>query len=299
LSTPAWMYGYTTYRRPVEEQVIPGRRLGRHVRHDSRSLLYPWQQTGEALKDVLLTRHIPVLDQGDTSSCTGQAETGALGTDPLYGTLPADRQAQLNEALALNLYSAAEDIDGDGPYPPNDNGSTGLSVCKAAQNEGLISGYVHCLSLADVLDAISAGHAVILGTNWYDSMDNPDSSGLVTISPGAQVRGGHEYLARGIDTARKLVFCDNSWGPGFGAKGSFSYSWDTLQRLLSEEGDGTVSVPLTQPAPQPQPAPPQPVPPSPAPAALLAELAALVRHAAGNAAQEIRDVLDFLSAHGL
>jgi len=284
--------GYTTYRRPIEEQVIPGQRLGRHVRHDSRSLLYPWQQTGEALKDVLLTRHIGILDQGDVGSCTGNAETGALGTDPLYGTLPPDRQAQLNEALALALYSAAEDIDGDGPYPPNDNGSTGLSVCKAAKNGGWISGYVHCLSLASVLDAISAGHAVILGTNWYDSMDNPDSSGLVTISPGAQVRGGHEYLARGIDTANRLIRLDNSWGTGWGDQGSFCYSWDTLTRLLSEQGDGTVSVPLTQPSPQP-------VPPKPNPAVVLEQAAELIRTVAASAQKDVTELLAFLASHNL
>ena len=135
--------GYTTYRRLIEERVIPGQRLGRHVRHDSRSLLYPWQESGEALKDVLLTRRIAILDQGDVGSCTGNAETGALGTDPLFGTLPPDRQGRLGETLALALYSAAETIDGDGPYPPHDNGSTGLSVCKAAQNAGWITGFTH------------------------------------------------------------------------------------------------------------------------------------------------------------
>jgi hypothetical protein len=284
--------GYTTYRRRIEERVVPGRRLGRHVRHDSRSLLYPWQDSGEALKDVLLTRHIVILDQGDVGSCTGNAETGALGTDPLYGTLPPDQQARLNEALALALYSAAETIDGDGPYPPQDNGSTGISVCKAAKNAGLISGYTHCLSLAHVLDAISSGHPVIIGSSWYDSMDSPDSSGLVTISPGAQVRGGHEYLARGIDTARKLVFLDNSWGAGWGDQGSFSYSWDTLHRLLSEQGDGTVSVPVSQP-------PPQPAPPSPDPAAVLAQLAGLVRSVAADVQKDISDLLAFLASQGL
>ncbi len=279
------MPGYTTYRNRIEEQAVSGRRLGRHVHHDSRSLAYPYRGSGTPLKDVLLTRRIPILDQQQTGSCTGQAETGALGSDPLWPSLPADRQAEVNEALALSLYSAAEDIDGDGPFPPQDNGSTGLSVCKAAKNGGWISGYTHCLSLSSVLDAISSGHAVILGTNWYDSMDTPDSSGLVTISPAAQVRGGHEYLARGIDTERKLVLLDNSWGAGWGARGSFAYSWDTLQRLLSEEGDGTVSVPVTQP-------PPQPAPPSPDAAALLKELAGRVRKDASG-------LLAWLSAHNL
>ena len=286
------MPGYTTYRDRIEEQVVPGRRLGRHVHHDSRSLLYPWQQSGTPLHDVLLTRHIGILDQGDVGSCTGNAETGALGTDPLYETLPPARQAQLNESLAMALYSAAETIDGDGPYPPHDNGSTGLSVCKAAQNAGWISGFTHCLSLADVLDAISSGHAVILGTNWYASMDNPDSSGLVTISPGAQVRGGHEYLARGIDVANRLVHLDNSWGTGWGSQGSFAYSWDTLQRLLSEQGDGTVSVPLTQP-------PPQPTPPQPTPSALLEQAAELIRTVAASVEKDATELLAFLAKNHL
>jgi hypothetical protein len=234
--------------------------LGRHVRHDSRSLAYPYRRTGQPLMTVLHKRNVPIFDQLQTGSCTGQAETGALGTDPLYATLPAGHVA-LNEAEALRLYSAAEVIDGDGPFPPQDNGSSGLSVCKAAKNAGLISGFTHCLSLADVLDALQSG-PVILGTQWYDSMDSPDSSGLVTISPGAQVRGGHEYVARGIDVARQLVLPDNSWGLSWGLNGSFSMGWGTLERLLSEQGDGTVSIPLTSPPPQPVPVPvPVPVPP--------------------------------------
>lgn len=283
--------GYRTYRRPIEEQVVPGRRLGRHVHHDSRSLLYPCRESG-ALKDTLLGRRIPILDQGNAGSCTGNAETGALGTDPLYGTLTPAQQARLGEPLAVALYSAAEDIDGDGPYPPNDNGSTGLSVCKAAKNAGFISGYTHCLSLSSVLGAISAGHPVIIGSNWYDSMDHPDSSALVAISPGAQVRGGHEYLARGIDVTRRLVFCDNSWGPGWGNQGSFSYSWDTLHRLLSEEGDGTVSVPVSHPSPQP-------VPPKPDPAVLLDQAAELIRTVAASAQRDITELLAFLASNGL
>lgn len=286
-------FGHTIYRRRIKEQAVPGKPLGRHVHHDSRSLLYPYRQSNVVLKDTLLTRHVPILDQGDVGSCTGNAETGALGTDPLYAPLAARSSGVvLTEKTALALYSAAETIDGDGPYPPQDNGSSGLSVCQAAKNIGLISGYVHCLSLASVLDAISSGQPVIIGSNWYDSMDSPDSSGLVTISPNAQVRGGHEYLARGIDTERKLVLCDNSWGPGFGVKGSFSYSWDTLQRLLSEQGDGTVSVPLSQPAPTPQPAPSPS--PAPAPQVLLTDLAALIRERATHA-----KLLAFLSANGL
>ncbi len=268
-----------------EEDVVPGKRLGRRVRHDSRSLAYRYQSSGGSVVSQMWARNIPILDQGNVGSCTGNAEVGALGTDPLYATLPAGHPA-LDEAEALRIYSAAETIDGDGPYPPNDNGSSGLSVAQAAKNAGLISGYVHCLSLNDVLDALQSG-PVIIGSNWYTSMDNPDSTGLVAISPGATVRGGHEYLCRGVDVTAQLLHLDNSWGTGFGVNGSFSYSYDTLTRLLSEQGDATVSVPVTAPAPVPVPTPtptPTPVPPKPGPDTNPADLtlAAAVRAWAGQ-----------------
>jgi hypothetical protein len=261
-----------TEHSAVEENVVPGKRLGRVVRHDSRSLAYRYQATGVTLTSQLWPRHIAILDQGAVGSCTGNAEVGELGTDPLYSTLTADRQGKLNEAEALALYSAAETIDGDGPYPPNDNGSSGLSVCQAAKNAGWISGYVHCLSLADVLDALETG-PVIIGSNWYSSFDTPDASGLVAISPAAYVRGGHEYLCRGKDVTKQLVHLDNSWGTSFGVAGSFTYSWATLTRLLAEQGDATVSVPVTAPVPVPVPVPTPTPTPTPGPDTNPADLA--------------------------
>lgn len=249
---------WTTVARRIEQHHLPGMYLGRNVYHDSRNLAYPWQRTGDRqLTSQMWTRHGDILDQGKVGSCTGNAETGALECDPCYAALPPSHQV-LDETLALGIYSAAETIDGDGPYPPQDNGSSGPSAAKAAKNLGLVSGYVHCLSLADVLDALEE-HPVCIGSNWYDSMDGPDASGLVTITPGASVRGGHEYLCRGKDVDQQLVFLDNSWGTGWGLNGSFSYSWATLERLLGEQGDGTVSLPLTITPPQPVPVPP-PVP---------------------------------------
>lgn len=229
--------------------------LGRNYKHDSRSLFYRHQAPpGRTLATTLHNRNIPILNQGQVGSCTGNAMDGALGTDPLFGALP--RNFPLDENEALVLYSAAEILDGDGGgYPPIDDGSTGPSVAQAAKNAGLISGYTHCTVLNDFLDALQDG-PVLLGSNWYDSMDKPDSSGMVSISPAAQVRGGHETLWRGIDVTAQTVFGDNSWGASWGASGSFSMAWSTLDRLLSEQGDGTVPLPLTS-------QPPTPVPPAP------------------------------------
>jgi len=559
---------YTEYAR-IPEIIVEGKRLGRRVIHDSRNKLYPHVASGRALTSQLWVRTIPILDQGNVGSCTGNMMTGALGTAPLYAALPAGHPA-LDEALALQIYSAAETLDGDGPYPPNDNGSSGPSVDQAAKNMGLISGYTHAFDLNSLLDALEDGPAGI-GINWYDclvpsvrvltydlrwvpveklevgdqligfdehigltakyrpsyvvslgtkpapayeivtdqgsvavsahhlfvrsatltrsgqytkgrqqwvaaenlqpgdkiayfmtpyeedtsweggwlsgffdgegtigtrngnqlnfgqalgptldkavrlleakgyqtsvkqyrpadvtdnrgihsrkplaniyvrggyqgalrflgevrperlltkaaqlwngksirskgcpcaiiqeirplgteivhtigtstqtlitegflshnSMDSPDSSGLVTISAGATVRGGHEVLCRGKDITSQLLHCDNSWGTGWGVQGSFDMSYSTLERLLSEQGDVTVPLPLTVPAPQPvpQPQPVPPAPPQPAPDTDPADLAlaqgtagwAQARHFGENRIIA-RDLKTWLDAKGL
>jgi len=238
------------------EEVIEGQRLGRNVRHDSRSLAYRYQApAGLTLASTSWPRHIGILDQGNVGSCTTNAGTGALGCDPCFAGLPAGHDA-LDEALAVAMYSDEEKILYGSGYPPTDEGGDGLTTCQVMKTRGLISGYTHCLSLADVQAALMAG-PVMLGMNWYSSFDKPASSGLVAISKGAYVRGGHEVLARSLDTDNKLIGIDNSWGTGWGVNGSFTMSWATLDRLLHEQGDGTVPVPVAAPAPVPAPPVPE------------------------------------------
>lgn len=237
-------------------------RLGRHVQHDPRSRRFPHRRTGGPLVSVRHERHIPILDQGDLGSCTGNATEGALGCSPYFEAIPATTlarpsatNADLDEEQAVALYSAATALDDyDGEWPPVDTGSDGLSVAKAAQAAGLISGYTHCFSIDDVLDALAAG-PVITGVNWYSSFDSPDADGVVSLPRKATVRGGHEFVLTEIDADRELLGADNSWGLSYGLQGRFYIPFAVYERLLGEEGDATVFVPLTAPAPQPTPDP--------------------------------------------
>lgn len=260
---------YTVSHERIPE--LPGAgRLGRHVKHDSRNLSYLHPATGVAIVARTWARNIGILDQGSVGSCTGNAETGALGTSPLYEVLSAGHPA-LDETLALRLYSEAETLDGDGPYPPQDNGSSGQSVCQAAKTDGLISGYTWCQDEISMLDALMAG-PVIIGINWYDSFDSPDAEGIVALPKTASIRGGHEIVAREVDVARQLIGCDNSWGTGWGLQGRFYIPYTVMTRLFSEQGDCAVPLPLSVPAPTPVPPGPSPAPtptppgPGPAPA---------------------------------
>lgn len=245
----------------IPEIRVPGKPLGRtKVNHDPESLRYAVQETA-APATVRWERRVPVFDQGNLGSCTGNAAAGVLGTDPFFTTL-----ANLNdtEALAVKLYSAATKLDSDPDnYPPTDTGSDGLSVAKACKNAGYISGYQHILSLAAAHAAIQSG-PFIVGANWYADMDNPDSDGLITV--GGYLRGGHEFECVGYDVSTGLWEFVNSWGPNYGKEGHFFLSDADFSYLLSQQGDATTFVPLTQPAPTPTPPAPVPTPvPTPTP----------------------------------
>jgi hypothetical protein len=234
-------------------------RLGRHVRHDPRSLRY--QVAAAPLGDLKSVRHervIPVLDQGDLGSCTGNAAEGCVGSEPLWSVIPHPARpypedAAKDEEQAVALYSAATQLDTyDGGYPPEDTGSDGLSVAKACVQAGLISGYTHATSLEAALTALAA-QPVIVGVNWYDSFDAPGSDGLITITKGASVRGGHEFVLDELLVDERLVGMTNSWALTWGEQGRAYLPWDTLGRLLGEQGDVTVFTPASQPAPTPDP----------------------------------------------
>ena len=107
-------------------------RLGRNVARDSRSLAYQVQAKDvSTLKWVQHKRNIPVLDQGDLGSCTGNAGTGAVGCAMFWDVgseilNPTD--AQVDETYAINLYAEATTIDNyGGTYPPTDTGSRTVS----------------------------------------------------------------------------------------------------------------------------------------------------------------------------
>ena len=209
-------------------------RLGRQVEHDPRSRAF--SAGTAAIKTVTHKRHGKPFNQGSLGSCTGNAMAGLLMTEPFWV-----RGRDLTETDAVALYKAATTLDNiRGNYPPNDTGSSGLAVMKAAVKAKYIAGYAHTFSLDQLLGSLVLGPG-ILGINWYDSFDGPKPDGECPLSAGAKVRGGHEVELFGVDATKKRVWCYNSWGPSWGGRknGSFYFSWKTLRRLLGEQGDAT------------------------------------------------------------
>jgi hypothetical protein len=236
-------------------------RLGRHVVHDSRSKNYPYKAAKlSTLSSIDHERYIPILDQGQIGSCTGNAGTGCMGSEPFWEmgqTYLSPTDATADETDAVDLYSDATKSDPyEGEYPPTDTGSDGLSVAKVLLARGDISGYEHTFTFEAFLTALAA-QPVIVGTEWREDQFTPDSDGRLHIT--GAVAGGHEYLMRKLDVENRRVWMDQSWGSEWGVDGRAYFTYDDFEELLiGAQGDCTVFTPISVPAPTPIPTPDDP-----------------------------------------
>lgn len=231
--------------RTIHQEFIPSTdpRLKRYVNHDSLSRKFAFDTAGIEIRDVEHECLIPVMDQGSVGSCTGNAGIACINTRPhVQAPYPIFHPVEYG---AQALYSAAECVDGRGPFPPHDFGSSGLSVAKvlADRNINMIDSYQHTFNLNDALKALTV-YPVIAGIPWYEKMYNPDPDGRCRI--GGNVVGGHEIMAYRIDAANGRIWFRNSWGKHWGVDGCFYLTWADFATLLSRGGDVTVFIPLGQ-----------------------------------------------------
>jgi hypothetical protein len=222
-------------RRQIEEKsLIPEHRLGRHVEHDPRSLNFAAEEATKIVSVIHAAHGLP-LDQ-TRGSCTAEALVGALDSDPDF----KGRAAALTQKDADSLYDQEIILEGGDPKR-DDPGGTGLLVCKAAKQMGLIRSYQHAFGVQAALRALVL-RPVITGIDWYSTFDHPDRRGLITLGGGAYIRGGHEVLVDEIDVPNQEIGCWNSWGPTWGWHGRFRMKWTLWGKLLSAEGDVTIPI---------------------------------------------------------
>jgi hypothetical protein len=231
-----------------EEEPREGMRLGRHQWLDARSLAHmvenDVQEMSKPLADQAWKRVLVILDQGKLGSCTGNAGTGALGTEPFYDKVgksvlsAADDEAACEE-FAVQLYSDATKVDASpGSYPPEDTGSSGLAICKVLKARGTISRYRFARSAYGLLQLLQNGPA-LQGMPWYKAFFEPDGEGYIDSNPNwssSGVAGGHEVEATGVqldtrDAFNSTITYANSWGTGWGLHGYFKMRLRTYEQM--------------------------------------------------------------------
>jgi len=238
-----WLY------QKYDETVHNGMRLGRNMWLDARSLPYMVENSAHLMSAPLTSQHwtrvIPILDQGQLGSCTGNAGTGALGTEPYYdkvgkaaiGATGSDPAA--DEKFAVQLYSDATKADPyPGNYPPTDTGSSGLAVCQVLKKRGTIKGYNWAQTAHGFLQLLQWG-PVLQGMPWYNAFFEPDKNGFIDTNSNWQssgIAGGHEIEAVGVDLNASNLYNSvieyaNSWTTSWGDGGYFRMSLSTYQKL--------------------------------------------------------------------
>lgn len=184
------------------------------------------------------------LDQGPTGTCVGHGWRNFLRCAPIQ-TSAADPNAFKIYKKAI-LLDPWKDNDSEANLPDGDpgleSGTTVRAGAKAMQQLGRLTSYAWAFSLQPVIEWLLLKGPVVVGVNWYDSMFEPDSKGNVSITPGAQVAGGHCFSIRGYDTSIAKARCIQSWGDGWGYKGDFFLSAKDLERLILENGEVCTAV---------------------------------------------------------
>lgn len=177
-----------------------------------------------------------VLNQLQTSACTGFAATQFLMSHPYFTKIKGDAFD-----FAYQLYRDGQREDGIAGEEPKYFGTTTEGIYAAMLKRGLVkSAPVWTRSLESILRCLFERGPVMMGTPFYDGMANPKEDGLMTAT-GKSI-GGHEWLFYGADVENEEAFMVNSWGAAWGNQGRGRIAFKEIEKLLSRGGYGTSMI---------------------------------------------------------
>jgi len=193
-----------------------GKGLGRHSFNDirrgnhlMRSVLTATEFNRAETITQRIWEHGEILDQGEEGACVGFAWTA------WYNSKPLGFNRQLGNRDAFGWYNRAKEID---PWPGTNYDGTATSAgADVAMERGYINRYLWAGSVQEVEAWLLNRGPVVVGSNWFYSMDDVDN-GFIRVDSSTGARGGHAYLLIGKGRDGNYVF-QNSWGTSYGREG--------------------------------------------------------------------------------
>lgn len=207
--------------------------LGRKPAADDRDFLLQPRTTTDRRYRYWHDREA-FLDQNGYPHCVGYSWTHWLNDGPVA------RAGFEDNNYADNLYFNAQLVD---EWPgENYSGSSVRAGAKVLHQFGYISEYRFGHDLQTVVHTLLNEGPVVAGTNWYSTMFTPDAQGFLRIHPDAKVEGGHAYVLNGVNLDKGVVRVKNSWGTSWGLGGRAKLDFETLERLINEDGECCLAI---------------------------------------------------------
>jgi len=228
------------------------------IRDFGYSLIKPWRLLLPSSID-LRPNCSPVKDQGDASSCTGNALGNALEYLEIKDKKGSDTFSRL--FIYYNEREAEGNINADGGAFIRDGIKTlaTIGACHEStwpynldnltikpSNEAYveasnhrITSYYRIGSLGDMRNCLASGYPVAFGFSVYENFEGEEcaKTGIVRVpGPTERMIGGHAVLAVGYDDKTKMVLVKNSWGADWGIGGYFWLPYEYIEnRNLSDD----------------------------------------------------------------
>jgi hypothetical protein len=141
------------------------------------------------------------------------------------------------------IFAAARSIDmSEGRNFPD--GATVIAGAKACQRAEFFRSYGWNFGIDDTINWIVRRGPVVFGINWYESMYETDSKGLITVD--GPIVGGHAIMANGFwpnhPRFGDVLVLTNSWGRSWGIAGRGYLPVESADRLLKEDGESLAIV---------------------------------------------------------
>jgi len=232
----------------------------------AEKLVYGWKPDLPDHRDVLygavhkVAPHLPpsvdlrsicpeVENQGNLSSCTGNALAGALEILETKDKIPYQAMSRLfiyyNERViehsvqsdaGASIRNGIKTLVKQGactekkwPYIQRKWNVAPPKPCYTEASKHLVTSYQRIQTLQEMRDCLAAGFPFVFGFSVYESFESREvaKSGIVDLpKPHERQVGGHAVVAVGYHDAEKRFLVRNSWGAHWGQDGYFTMPYE-------------------------------------------------------------------------